>query len=572
MAKIEFEKIEIKNFQSYGDNPTTFHFNKSSSTLIKGLNRSGKSTIIEGFIYCLSGRSYRGSPVPRLINTINQKDCLTKLFFNTEGHSYVINRGMKPNIFYIEKDGKKIDETASIRDMQKYLETHILKTSVSGIISTCVLGCNYRPFMEMTPKEKREMVDILLDVADFGEMAKSLKTKISNFKDEYTEYQTNLKLSEKDVESKRELLAQAKLNKESIISNDKDELKTIAKRLKSIEADIAAKQKVLDSLIFHSDIEAINVEYTKLDKDLYLINSNIKSTSDSIKKFTKLGSYCNECGQDVSKEHTEKHITEYNDTLVKLKENKKELEIKIKNLNSIKQEYNEYIKNRNAIELELNGHKNALESTKKMAIEKVKKHKNLHNEEKPDVEKYNALYDSSIVNLKELQSKESYYSKMKVVYQLAVNLLKDDGIKSNIVNQYIPVLSQYINYYIKVMNFGITFNIDKNLDVRLDGRYQDEFVYTSLSMGERQRIDLSITFAWRKVASLKNSVSTNVLFMDETFDASLDTEGTDDLLTIIDDFKKEGVNVFVISHKGNLDDKLRSTVTIEKRNGFSKLI
>lgn len=530
------------------------------------------SSLIEAFVFGLSGKSYRGSNKQELINTINQRDCVVELHFTVGIDECVIVRGMKPNIFYITKNGKKIEESASIKDMQKYLETYILKASVSGIISISVLGCNYKPFMIMTSKEKRDLIDILLDISDFGEMSKLLKVKISQFKEEVSEYQTALKMAELELAGKSELLEQAKRNKDEVIENDKDELKLLAKRIKECESLITIKKDELSQLVFEEDMNDINLRFNNIDKELHLINSKIKENMDTIKNFKKLGSHCNHCGQDVTAEHTEKHIAEYEAKIVSLGVDKQKYDTDLKQLSYIKQSYAKYVGDKNLIQNELNSLELGLDNIKKLAISKVKKHKNLCVEEKPDIEKYEAEYLEVKENYDILIGKESQFIKMRSVYLLATNLLKDDGIKSNIVNQYIPVLSQSINYYLGVMNSHITFNIDKNLDVRLDSRYKGEFSYHALSMGERQRIDLANTFAWRKVASVKNSVSTNVLFMDETFDASIDSDGVDDLLTILEDFRKESVNVFVISHKGNMDDKLRGMIKIEKRNGFSKIV
>lgn len=568
---INWDKITIKNFMSYGDTPTTLYFNKSPTTLIVGKNGSGKSSWIEAFVFAIKGNTYRGSNKNDLINKVNQRDCLVELHFTKNNSKYIITRGIKPNVFFIEKDGVKIEESASIRDMQAYLETQVLQTSVTGIIKTGVLGCDFKPFMMMSAKEKRDLIETLLEINVFTEMNKLLKKKITAFREEYTEHQNMLKIKEGILEAKKELVQQLKDNTTKNSEKEKEELKQLKSSIEALEASIDAKNEVLKGLVPPHDASALKTKIGALTKEINELEYDNTLQTKQIKKFSKMSGECGECGQEVSDEHKESHISKAKALIdvnnIKLSSLNEELETyKAKQF-----ELDTFTFNKTSLTQEITALLKNLEHIKETAAKRVKSYKETLKNESVGIEKHKEDYDQAKLELKQLKEMEKDFIKRKHVFNLAAQLLKDEGIKATIVNQYIPVLVQSVNYYLQSLNSPIRFNMDKNLDVTLDARTPGDFSYHTLSMGERQRIDLSISFAWRKVASIKNSVNTNLLFLDETFDASVDSDGTDDLLLILDDIQKAGVNIFVISHKGGLEDKLRSTIKIEKKNGFSRI-
>lgn len=569
---IYWEKITIKNFMSYGNEPTTFFFNKSPTTLIVGKNGAGKSSIIEAFVFAIKGNTYRGSNKNELINTVNQKDCVVELHFQKNNSQYIITRGMKPNIFFITKDGKKIEESASIRDMQYYLETQVLQTSVTGIIKTSILGCDFKPFMMMTAKEKRDLIETLLEINVFTEMNKILKTKIAAFKEEYIDHQNQLKIKEGVLEAKKTLYEKLRDNNNKNSEKEKEELVLLKRRIQDVEDQINSKNTLLQTLSFPHDINDVNSKLSALNKKINEYQYDINQKVSLVQKFDNMNGECGECGQEVTAEHKQTHINNANTSINESKSKIAELENEKVALQQIVNDYNAHQKSYQSLLTEINNLIINLDHIKESTLKKVKAYKEMVKNEGIGIEQHKEDYENTKKELKELKEKEKEFIKMRNIYNLSTQLLKDEGIKSIIVNQYIPVLNQSVNYYLQCLNSPIRFNIDKNLEVRLDSRYPGEFSYHTLSMGERQRIDLSMSFAWRKVASVKNSVNTNLLILDETFDASVDGDGTDDLLSILEDIQSSNVNIFVISHKGGLEDKLRSTIRIEKKQGFSKII
>ena len=151
------------------------------------------------------------------------------------------------------------------------------------------------------------------------------------------------------------------------------------------------------------------------------------------------------------------------------------------------------------------------------------------------------------------------------------SMLKDGGIKTRIIKQYVPVMNKLINKYLSAMDFFVQFELDENFNETIKSRFRDVFSYSSFSEGEKLRIDLALLFTWRAVAKLRNSVSTNLLIMDEIMDSSLDTSGTEEFLKIIQDLTADS-NIFIISHKGDqLFDKFHSVIRFEKVKNFSRI-
>lgn len=529
------------------------------------------SSIIEAFVFAIKGNTYRGSNKQELINTINQKDCIVELHFTKNNSSYVITRGMKPNIFFIIKDGKRIEESASIRDMQLYLETQVLQTSVTGIIKTSILGCDFKPFMAMNAKEKRDLIETILEINVFTEMNKSLKSKIVSFKEDYIEHQNELKIAEGVLEAKRELYEQLRDTKLNNSEKEKQELKILRDRIANTEKNINDKNQILINMTFNEDIDKVKQQISEIDKKINNLDYDNQNKTDEIEKFLTMSGECSECGQLISDDHKESHV-EKNKKLIEV--NNKlldELHNKVEGLDKIIDSYNAFLTNKNNLLAEISTLTLTYDHIREVTSKKIKEYRKQIEAEANGINIHEEDYINTKKLIADLKEKDKDFTKRKGIFNLATILLKDDGIKANIVNQYIPILNQSVNYYLQSLNSPIRFNIDKNLEVRLDSRYPGEFTYHSLSMGERQRIDLSMSFAWRRLAGIKNSVNTNLLILDETFDASIDGDGTDDLLAILDDIHRHGVNIFVISHKGGLEDKLRATIRIDKQNGFSKI-
>lgn len=567
---IIWEKIVFKNFMSYGDTETTFFFNKSPSTLITGLNGAGKSSVVEAFVFAIKGNTYRGSNKKDLINTINKKDCLVKLYFSKGGSRYEIHRGMKPDIFYILKDAVKIEESASIRDMQQYLESHVLQTPVLGIIKTSILGCDYKPFMMMSSKEKRELIEYILEINVFTDMNKHLKNVMSTFKDNLIELQSKIQIKESIISAKKEILDNIKSKTQKDNNKDKEELKELKLKLKCINENITEYNNKLLSLSYNKNIDEIKNIVSTLTENLNKIKYDVESKKNAINKMKQIDGTCTECGSEITQTHKDNHISIYEKEIKELAKIGKEVFNERSNLIKDIEEYEKFLENKNNITNIIKTLINQHESFNELFEKKTLEYKEKVKTESVDINHHIDEYNNLVNELNDLKNIEKEFLYQKQIHNISSQLLKDDGIKAYIVDQYIPILNQSVNYYLKCLNSPLIFNIDKNLDVRLDLRYPGEFNYYTLSMGERQRIDLSMSFAWRKLASIKNSINTNLLILDETFDASIDMDGVEDLLLILNDLNKNGVNVFVISHKGGLEDKLRSTVRVKKVNQFSR--
>jgi DNA repair exonuclease SbcCD ATPase subunit len=190
---------------------------------------------------------------------------------------------------------------------------------------------------------------------------------------------------------------------------------------------------------------------------------------------------------------------------------------------------------------------------------------------KGDVDKVKEEVDQATQELQALNEKKEKLTNKNEIQKIAATLLKDSGIKTLIIKQYLPIMNSLVNKYLADMDFFVNFTLDENFNETIKSRHRDEFSYESFSEGEKMRIDLALLFTWRTIAKLKNSTNTNLLVLDEVFDSSLDDTGTQEFLKILYTLGKDQ-NVFVISHKGDvLQDKFNNIIRFEKIKGFSRI-
>lgn len=571
---IFFEKIEIKNFISVGDNPMTILLDRSPTTLVTGTNGSGKSAIIcDSVTFALFGKSYRGINKPNLINTINKKDCLIRIWFKSGNKKYLIERGIKPSVFNIYENGKKHDNNASVHDQQKFLEKNILKCNFRSFCQTCLLGtANYKPFMRLSAGARRDVIETLLDISVFSDMNKILKSKISDWRDEIKDLDAEIAVAQKGYNMQRRFYNDIRNSSSDKILQKKKELKPIRQMVEEKNAEKKKLEKKfleIHNADIESDINDIHEEIIDLEKTISSLQVDLRNATNQL-KFFENKSECPKCKQHIGDDHKHLHIEE-------LEENEKKLEKEIEQKNdALKKNRDRLEKKKKHRDEQLTFEKkiDSLDKEMKSLVDQGKKlAKEINEMKSADVTKLEDEKRKLIeheTNLNVNDKKKKQLLKKKEIYSLALKLLKDTGIKSSIIKQYLPVLNTRVNHYLNLLNFNVKFSLDESFNETLKARYKNEFSYANFSMGERQRLDLAITFAWRDVARMKNSVNTNLLIFDEIFDSSLDEQGTDDLMTILNEFDAKN-NIFIISHKNGLEDKFRSSIRFEKVSGFSKI-
>lgn len=568
---IIFEKLRYKNLLSTGNEFTEIFLNKSPTTLITGKNGHGKTTLINALVFCLYGKCYSGINKPQLVNSITRKDLMTEVEFRIGSIEYLVRRGIKPNVFEIFQNGNLIDQTADLKEYQDLLEKSILKINYKSFCQTIILGStNYKPFMSLATGERREVVEDLLDIQIFTKMNSILKNRIENHKLDVINNTNKVSLLEQQIKAHEEKIKALEQNNQEIIDQKEKQKEDLKKSIETVTLEIndleESKNEINQEL---PDVDKLQRRKTNIDKLRIEIQSKINTSTKNI-KFFEDNDDCPTCKQPIDTTFKDNTVTkrkeklgQYNeafDELTKqidgvndLIKNCMEINKKISDLNTEISRNNGYIKN----------YYNSISSIES-EIESIK-NKNIQN--KSD--------DGDITKIKgELidEKREKYVLENKTdIIKASQFLLKDSGIKARVIAKYIPIINQHINKYLNDLDFFVNFQLDENFNEVIKSRNRDEFTYQSFSEGEKMRLNLALTFAWRAVARARNSAATNLLIMDEVGDSSLDEQGVECLLKIIEDLSKD-TNIFVISHHADrLFDKFRSVIHIEKKNNFSRI-
>jgi len=565
---IHFKKVRWKNFLSTGNAFTEILLDKNDSTLIVGENGAGKSTMLDALCFGLYGKPFRKIKKDQLINSVNGRDVLVEIEFHTHDHQYTIRRGIKPGLFEIIEDGVLLDQDAAARDYQEMLEKHILKLSMKSFTQIVILGSSsFVPFMQLTTNVRREVIEDLLDIRVFSSMALLLKDRVSGNRQaltltehDITNTTNNIKLQEK----LRNDLAQEKSEKiDEYLARIEDARTSIMRN----EAEATTIETEINDLL--EQIEDKDAVSSRIQKILNL-ESNLEKKKANARKTIKFyhdNDECPTCTQTIDSgikcekiEEKEKVVSEVDDALQTLQSNLAEAELRLSEITRIQRE--------------VNSRQHLLRDVQS-TIKSSQKEISLWEKEIDSASKGSVSFnEDTITQLKEqydsfLNKKQEYLDEREM-YDLATVILRDSGIKSRIIKQYIPVINTLVNKYLAAMDFFVKFELNEQFEEKILSRHRDDFTYDSFSEGEKMRIDLSLLFTWRSIARMKNSAHTNLLILDEVFDASLDANGCDEFLKLIHSL--ENSNIFVISHKGDvLHDKFSNTLRFRKEKNFSRI-
>ena len=568
---INFRKVRWKNFLSTGQSFTEIDLNRSPTTLIVGENGSGKSTILDALTFSLFGTAFRNINKPQLVNSINESNCLVEVEFTIGRKNFLVRRGAKPNRFEIEVDGELINQDSKSRDYQEHLEKNILKLNYKSFTQIVILGSSsFVPFMQLRSKDRRIIIEDLLDIQVFSTMNLLLKNKNSELKNTINQNELELDKTENAVELQEDYISKMKQNNEQLISANQEKINKSNEDIATYNlqiADIETRIEGLNKLVENFDQQ--QNKHRKLEKYEDEINKNLKKVEKEI-EFYRKNTDCPTCKQTIDEDHRECEITEKQKKRTELGDAVSKIDEELQSSIKLIQEMTETQKSITDFQGEITKH-NASISAINQYIQKI-------NEEIQTLNENGADVADAVKKLKKLKSDQKnlltlkeQHSNIQSLYDTAGVLLKDGGIKTIIIKKYLPIMNKLINKYLASMDFYVSFNLDENFNETIKSRFRDEFTYASFSEGEKMRIDLALLFTWRAIAKLKNSMSTNLLILDEVFDSSLDEDGTGDFLKILHSLGNES-NVFVISHKGEvLYDKFRSMIKFEKNKNFSKI-
>lgn len=566
---IVFKSVEWKNFLSTGNSANKVLLDRSPTTLIIGKNGEGKSTILDALCFSLFGKPFRNINKSQLINSINNKNCLVTIEFSIGKKEYKIIRGIKPNIFEIWCDGEMLNQDAASRDYQKVLEQQILRLNYKTFTQVVILGsASFVPFMQLPSHQRREVIEDILDIKIFSTMNQLLKQKAQETKDEILKIESDIKNARTKVDSQTQLI-------KTISEAKTDSINKIESKITEALADIETNQAEIDNIV--QEIDTLKSQITskeKITQDLEkakTVKSKLSQKIETCEHHTEFFSdndVCPSCSQDIPEEHKSKIVQDLNKKVLEHNSQISELESILENLNAKLSNINDIVSQITDKNIEL--------STKNSTITLLNRQVKQLEAEIEDSKADTSNLDEEKRKLKELAEEamgkikiKTSLSEQRNLEEVASVLLKDTGIKTAIIREYLPAMNKLINKYLNSMDAYIHFELDESFNEIVKSRYRDEFTYASFSEGEKQKIDLAVLFTWRQIAKLKNSVNTNLLIMDEIFDSSLDAQGTDLLINLLSQITQD-TNVFIISHKGDqLFDKFRSIIKFEKVNDFS---
>ena len=567
---ITFKKVRWKNFLSTGNQFTEIQLDYAPTTLIIGENGAGKSTILDALCFALFNKPFRNISKSQLVNSVNGNGTIVEVEFNVNNKDVKVVRGIKPNKFEVWIGDTMINQDANARDYQKHLEQQILGLNYRSFTQVVILGSStFVPFMQLSTKARREVVEDILDIKIFSLMNFLLKNKNKSLLEDIRDVEYNYDLTKEKVNLQEKFIEEVVNNKSALVAENQQKLWDNKSTIDYRRDDVKALEIENENLSFDAE-ERVKVEQ-KLKKltQTEAALQNRKSEHDRQIQFFQNNDECPSCEQPIT-ESTKQTQIESRTTKIG------EIENGIADLQRMESEEQD----------NLQSILTDLETIRKNDVEKAKILSSIAELEKfnAKLEKDIAAYENGSVSeedkiklaelkgqIKSIEEQKSKLNEDKFYIDVARNLLQDSGIKTKIVKQYLPIMNKLVNTYLSSMDFFVNFNIDENFNETIKSRFRDEFSYASFSEGEKMRIDLALLFTWRAIAKMKNSTNTNLLILDEIFDSSLDNAGTDDFLKILNTFDKQ--NVFVISHKQDmLFDKFRNIIQFNKEKNFSRMV
>lgn len=568
---IIFEKCRWRNILSTGNSFTEIDFTRSTNTLIIGPNGAGKSTVVDALTFGLFGKPFRKINKPQLVNTINNADAIVEIEFKIGRKQYKIIRGIKPNIFEIYCEGLLVNQDAKAKDYQEHLEKFILKLNYKSFTQVVVLGsAAFIPFMQLTPGDRRAIIEDLLDIQIFSSMNSLVKDELSTIKENFTKCKYEVTLTEEKIGYQKQNIEDHKKHNEDEIKKKQEELEANGVQIKTLQKDVELIQKHIDVLqskiTDKMTVEGKNKKFFQLEAK---VEANIKKNKKDM-EFYEQNDNCPTCQQHIEETFRQTQLHERKTKVETQQKGLKEIESEILKLSERLVEIEKISKHITAHNNEIVKHNSTVSAVNKYII-KLNKEITELSTRKDTLTEENEKLKTLNLELETLKKIQEELTIEKQYYDFAATLLKDSGIKTKIIKQYLPVMNKLINKYLTAMDFFVNFNLNESFEETIKSRHRDVFSYASFSEGEKMRIDLALLFTWRQIAKMKNSTNTNLLILDEVFDSSLDGVGTEEFMKLLNSLDNS-TNVFVISHKGDqLFDKFRSIIKFTKKNNFSQI-
>jgi len=569
---IYFKSVSWKNFLSTGNDTIKIELNRSPSTLIVGQNGAGKSTMLDALSFGLFGKPHRDIKKDQMINSINKKGTVVEVEFKIGDSDFRIMRGIKPGKFEIYQNGNMINQSSSARDYQKFLEQNILKLNHKSFHQVVVLGSSsFIPFMQLPAWSRRAVIEDLLDINIFSKMNTLLKERNAKIRDELTDINHQIDLFKTKIDSQTKYIKDLQSINKDMVENKKESIKTYEDDIKKL---IDETSELNENLQSHIDIETkksdnLKSKATQLKSYDLQFSAKIKDLVQQ-SKFFEDHDQCPTCDQQIDESIKESKISGIKKSAAEVQQGMEKLKEEVdQNMADIEE-------SKNAMTLLLERQRKIISNNDKISliqkeIDSTQKEIGTLLQSSGDVKTAKKEMESLREGKDSITEKKLEYVEERTYNEVIGEMLKDTGIKTKVIKQYLPVMNRLINQYLQVLDFFVAFHLDENFNETIRSRHRDTFNYASFSEGEKQRIDLSLLFTWRQIAKMKNSAATNLLVLDETFDSSLDHDGIDNLTKILNTLE-DGTNVFIISHKGDiLENKFRSKIEFIKEKNFSKI-
>jgi len=569
--RIDFKVVRWKNFLSTGDNFTEIQLDRNDSTLIVGQNGAGKSTLLDALSFSLFGKPFRNINKPQLINSINNKNCVVEVEFSVGNVEFKIVRGIKPNVFEIWQNGSLINQASANRDYQEFLEQNILKLNHKSFHQVVVIGsASFTPFMQLPAHQRRTIIEELLDIQVFSRMNQILKEKMARTKELINDANNQLEIIAEKIKLQNRYISDVESLAKDQIRDKQTAISDSQTSIRNLQTKNTGLSEKLELLIQRQkDLKTISAKKQKLAGFGLKFESTLKTLQENRAFFVESTS-CPTCSQEITPETRSEHVHRSDNKINEINQGIEKLKDELNTILAEETTLQDEIETFQQAQLDIVANNASITALQK-AIDKLE-------EEILKIEGTEGDVSVAISELATLQKQKESLAELKLGYIdqqnyffIANEMLKDTGIKTKIVKQYLPVINKLVNQYLQTLDFFVLFNLDESFNETIKSRYRDEFTYPSFSEGEKQRIDLSLLFTWRQIAKMKNSANTNLLILDETFDSSLDNDGIDNLMKILNTVSTD-TNVFIISHKGDvLDSKFRNKIEFIKERNFSRI-
>lgn len=569
---IHFKTVRWKNFLSTGNETIEVQLDRSPTTLVVGQNGAGKSTLLDALSYGLFNKPHRDIKKDQLINSINKKKTIVEVEFDIGGQQFKVVRGIKPGKFEIWQNNRQINQASNARDHQKFLEQNILKLNHKSFHQIVVLGSSsFIPFMQLPAWSRREVIEDLLDINIFSKMNQILKERNATIRNNLVDIDHNLDLIKTKMAAQEKYIKDLNAINKDQIDKKKESMEEYSSRIK----EIFKESKTLGTNLSAS----LKSEQTNYEKQLDQISSyksHDQQLNNKIKllvqdaKFYEENDVCPTCDQPIEESKKTTKIAGIKAEAADIQREKCDLDKKLSVLNTTTKSINQSIEKLRERQNKINSNNDQISLLQK-EIDKIQNEITKLTGQSGDIKQAKKELDKQRSNKDSETERKLTNVEERTYNEVIGEMLKDTGIKTKVVKQYLPVMNRLINQYLQVLDFFVAFHLDENFNETIRSRHRDTFNYASFSEGEKQRIDLSLLFTWRQIAKMKNSAATNLLILDETFDSSLDVDGIENLTKILSTLDDDS-NVFIISHKGDvLENKFRSKIEFYKDRNFTKI-